>query len=123
MSGPSALRVVPHFPDRATMGKSAHLSHSDGVWVPPKVWLGVRVTRGEIASIAAWLVFAARPAFDKRYPSAGFSPLANEDVLSSLLRTGTVSFGIAQITNGRKFGDFTTKRMSNGPRPRADVRP
>jgi hypothetical protein len=105
------------------MGKSAHHPQSDGVGVQPRVWLGVRVTRGEIASIAAWLVFAARPALDKRYPSASFSPLANEDVLSSLLRTGAVRFGIAQITNGRKFGDFTTNRMSYGPSPQADVRP
>ena len=33
-----------------------------------------------------------------------------------------VSFGIAQITNGRKFGDITTNRMSYGPSLRANVR-
>ena len=66
---------------------------------------GARVTRGEIASIAAWLEFAARPAFDKRYPSAGVSPLANEDVLSSLLRSDIVAKDDPKVWDPIAFDD------------------
>ena len=104
MSGPSALRVVPRSPDRATMGRSAHHSHSDGVWVQPRVWLrGAgdarrdRVDRSlsglpeKVTGQPFSWNSRARPACDKRDPSAGVSPLANEDVLSSLLRSDIVA--------------------------------